>query len=461
MKKTILALAACSVASGCSPASTDQTISDDSIGQTQEAIDFAKTKSLTLKQDFRLQSLQTDAERIQDSNDYYDTALSAVGTTIRQAIPRLQDFIDFYTFDDDRSPGRPPRSAFRDANGQQVLGPEQVAFYYNRGDLGIGREMHCVENLNPVIAKNGGEIACYVQNFAAGDVGTEFQFGLSSEFAFINTLAQTPFATVGMVYSEVPPDGTLNGNKVFFVVYDANGNLTPAAALDRVSVLHGGTPGVNYNSHIPSNCMNCHGGSYNSDTKTGTGSLFLPFDTEQFEVRGDYADAFRIMNTMVWKVDARSGNSSHPVVEQLDAWYHHQATPGRDSRLEHLDNPFDTNAVIAGWNQNQSQRDFYNGVLRQSCRNCHMANPTIPFSSEAEFLNRASATDSRSVVGQICDYRMPDSLQTLRLFWQSSKPVLLENYLRNANLAAPANVLRGCGPGNVATLDPQLIMALQ
>jgi hypothetical protein len=54
---------------------------------------------------------------------------------------------------------------------------------------------------------------------------------------------------------------------------------------------------------------------------------------------------------------------------------------------------------------------------------------------------------------------MPDSLQTLRLFWQSSKPSQLESYLRGRGLTTQANQLHACGPGNVATLDPPGIVA--
>src|SRR5262249_27031901 len=38
--------------------------------------------------------------------------------------------------------------------------PEQVATYFNKGDLGIGREMHCI------LRAYAGELACYVKNFA-------------------------------------------------------------------------------------------------------------------------------------------------------------------------------------------------------------------------------------------------------------------------------------------------------
>src|SRR5690606_8537766 len=47
---------------------------------------------------------------------------------------------------------------------------ERIAKYYNRGDLGIGREMHCV-------FASGGESACYVFNFAPKDANGKLVFG--------------------------------------------------------------------------------------------------------------------------------------------------------------------------------------------------------------------------------------------------------------------------------------------
>jgi hypothetical protein len=54
---------------------------------------------------------------------------------------------------------------------------------------------------------------------------------------------------------------------------------------------------------------------------------------------------------------------------------------------------------------------------------------------------------------------MPHTLQTVRQFWQSQRPLQLETYLRNAGLNGEANQLRACGPGNVATLDPPPLMS--
>src|SRR5205814_455574 len=137
--------------------------------------------------------------------------------------------------------------------------------------------------------------------YAAGD--GEFTFGLSSNIAFSNMKAQTPFATVAMVYRN---RGQVR-NKVFFVVYDKDGNLQNFAALDRHGFLFNqahdeekkkhnpphnppgefGKPGAGVNLPIPSNCISCYGGfRYFDIPHAGENVLFLPFDLDQF----DYED---------------------------------------------------------------------------------------------------------------------------------------------------------------------------
>jgi hypothetical protein len=54
---------------------------------------------------------------------------------------------------------------------------------------------------------------------------------------------------------------------------------------------------------------------------------------------------------------------------------------------------------------------------------------------------------------------MPHALQTLRQFWRSSAPTVLESYFRSVGQAAAGDVLHGCGPGDVANLDPHWIAA--
>jgi hypothetical protein len=376
-----------------------------------------------------------EANRQTNTHQYYDSIqVSANGTTnlgtITNKIPTLGDFKSVYGF----------------------ASADVAADYYNRGDLGIGREMHCADRFAVT-----GQIACYVRNFAAGDEQTEFRFGMSADVAFGNRDANHPFATVAMVFRK-----NAASNKVLFVVYDASEHLTFAAPLDR----HGlnfalgrtdnqgatGTPGVNFNNHIPSNCANCHGGTYDPASKVLTGGLFLPFDLDQFEyqnanssrTRAAQAAAFKTLNSTVRTVATQVGGAGTEVATQIDGWY--------------ASGSFDSNYIPTGWQGNVAQKAVYTSVIRPSCRGCHMTSAIFPFASAAAFPTGAAAAD-------LCGLAMPHALQNLREFWQSPKPAALAAYFNstapNGTVvdAASATKLQGCAPGQVVTLDPPQLAA--
>jgi hypothetical protein len=386
-----------------------------------------------------------EANRQADTVAYYQQVhIGANGTsggTISSALPTLTSFINNYGF----------------------AGSEVVTYYYNRGDLGIGREMHCVDKVN---VANNGQIACYVKNFAAGDDNSEFTFGLSSNIAFANLHASHAFATVVMVFRSLAPQK----DKVFFAVYNAAGNLANAAALDRVGVSFAqnqdpkfGTPGVNFNNHIPSNCISCHGGAaYDKTGHSETGSLFLPFDLDQFEyenvggrTRTDQLTAFKHQNEMVRKVASVSGNGT-AIKNQLDTWYAN--TSFQTDKTEVFENNFNPAAVPSGWSNGSV---FFN-VVRASCRTCHVSNPgqaNLTFDTESQFDSLAGLA-----ANDLCSMAMPHSLQSLREFWQSNRPATLEAYYRGVGQTTAADTLHNCALSNsnhngVVTLDPPHIQA--
>jgi hypothetical protein len=145
-----------------------------------------------------------------DTNAYYASARTALGPTGQgfgtiADLTTLQLFRDQFEFDG-------------------LLYDETVTYYYNCGDLGLGREMHCI----PTVL---GETACYVTNYPAGDDFGEFTFGLSSdiEFANMNATPLRVLATVAMVYRA---DAISTRDKMLSA-YDSNGNLADNAPLDR------------------------------------------------------------------------------------------------------------------------------------------------------------------------------------------------------------------------------------
>lgn len=429
----------------------------DSTSSTHEALDVTKTGSLTRMQG-TVANLQNESDRQNDTDSYYNLLKigsdGVSGLSVKNGLNTLGKFKTTYGFDGSSN--------------------EKIARYYNRGDLGIGREMHCVDKSTSA----SGQVACYVKNFAAGDANTEFAFGLSANIAFTNLNANRYFATVGMVFRK---NAAVSANKVFFVVYNDQDQLANAAALDRTGVQFAaaftpgganpaghGTPGTNFNNHIPSNCVTCHGGQkYNftngQPNQTGIrneiGSLFLPFDIDQFDFDSTHPrdeNAFRSLNQIVRNVAVASGSTidlNSSVRNQVDVWYNNP------SHLATLSANFSA-AVPTGWNSPDGS-NLYVNVIRGSCRNCHMTNDqsTLHFDTEAQFNTPVVRAQT---VAALCNYGMPHSLQSVRQFWQSSQPAALEAYLRSptgGNSSSLADALRACGPGNVATLDPQLISA--
>jgi hypothetical protein len=461
----VLALAVPLLAVGCAAPPTD----DGVVASTSEALNgtLVNKGPLTRKS---LSNTSSEADRRKDTDGYYNNiGVSADGSkrdgTIASTLGTLKAFIGFYF-----------------TNG----GTTRTAVYYNRADLGIGREMNCNDSL-----VNSGQIACYVRNYAAGDDGSEFTFGGSSNVAFDNLNAGHAFATVAMVFRSAPKT-----NKVFFVVYDSggnlvtfppSGNLSNFAALDRFGISFAnafaqngnqnpdptvfGTPGVNLNDHIPSNCLNCHGGFYTSNAQTKTytvsSTFFLPFDLDQFEyqdtpgrTRNDQLDAFRTLNEMVRKVAALMGPDPAAnniavgvnIVQQLDGWYHNTAK--QTDRTEVFEHQFDSDFVPTAWNVNANTVDVYRKVVRGMCRNCHIAQI-----GQGNFSLPGHLVGFGAVVPDICSFQMPHALQTVRQFWLSDAPQSLESYFRSVNATTQANALHNCGPGGVVTLDPPQIEA--
>ena len=474
MRRIFVGVAACSLAVGCSSTGDNS----ERVQSTSDALDVTLTSGLTRMQG-SVASLTNESDREDDTvNHYYpsiklgiDGVGGASATDPVNGIPTLSQFITHYGF----------------------AGKEKVARYYNRGDLGIGREMHCVNNTQ---SPGFGEVACYVKNFAAGDDNTEFTFGLSSSIAFANMDANHYFATVAMVFRT---QASANANKTFFLVYDKNDNLAPAAALDRVGIqfntaFHGGAnptgfgnPGQNFNNHIPSNCVTCHGGQkYNfingspnpGSNRVEVGSLFLPFDPDQFDFDATHPrdeTAIRDLNNIVWAVAYLSGPTdlNNSVRNQLNLWYNNTGTGGslagnftqavpQCSGVGCTPNGCPANSTTCtpgGWNSPDGSALYLN-VVRSSCRNCHMTNDqsALHFDSQAQF----DAVNHTVLVGDLCSYAMPHSIQSLRQFWQSGQPAALEAYLRSptgGNDPTNADFLHNCGPGNVATLDPPQLIA--
>jgi hypothetical protein len=426
--RRIVFLALASVVGGCSAPEAPDQDSNESVGESRQDLNGALSNAGFLVGGRLSQTTKNLAEsdetaRQENTDAYYDNVgsnASGNGASIRDGLGTLEQFQNQFGF------------------GSFGI----TTSYYNRGDLGLGREMHCSDRM----ASSQQSIACYVTNYASGPAGSEFTFGFSPQIAFANMDAGKVVATVAMVYRK-----KANTNKVIFIVYDAEGKITNSAPLDRHGISFDetrpetGTPGVNFNNHIPSNCLNCHGGSYSPDSFQVSEALFLPFDLDQFDYRDSASRAaleptFATMNQLVRTVAANVKNAEHPVVTQIDKWY------------EAGNGVFNGEAVPTGWAAPEDAAVF-KSVVRKSCRGCHMTS-AFSFDSAEAFI--ASRTDIRD---DIVSHAMPHALQTQRLFWQSGQPAMLANWFKDKNFPDIAEDIAAAGPTNLVTLDPHLIQA--
>ncbi|OGO50040.1 MAG: hypothetical protein A2W37_03485 [Chloroflexi bacterium RBG_16_63_12] len=262
------------------------------------------------------------------------------------------------------------------------------AVYYNAGDLGFGREMHC--------RKNVADVACYVINHGHGAGGPPEQ----SASAAANNQLNLP--TVAMVYQAVR-----NGqpNDVAFYIFDPAGNRINKVALDGEG-----------DKYVPYLCLPCHGGNYDPTANSVTDANFLPFDAPSFRYSAqagynlsDQQEAFRQLNALV-----RDTNPTALITELIDGWYAN--TGGVNTPGSTLDDSF----VASGY---AGDPGLYNNVVKPNCRACHTAQLPPP-----NGINLGIPADvSNAEYAVFTGFYMPHAQLTNHNFWNSLAPAYLAN----------------------------------
>lgn len=264
---------------------------------------------------------------------------------------------------------------------------EVVARYYNRGDLGIGREMHCRENPGGTYT-----LSCYVSNYGHVDDGFD-----DAESALADAISGTnKFATVAMDYK--PAGHGVADSQVQFYTYNGVGGLLVQAALDSEG-----------NKYVPALCINCHGGTYNPATNLVTGARFLPFDLNAFDfaASGSYSksnqqEEFRKLNVMVYNANPGAGGTS--ITSLINGWYNNQRnTVGRTQISDWVPPGFADHSVL------------YRKAVAPYCRTCHIAGAfRFDTFDQLNTLSNAAKT-------AVCDtHEMPHAEATRKSFWESS-----------------------------------------
>lgn len=276
-------------------------------------------------------------------------------------------------------------SAWKATNGFPT--GEIVATYYNRGDLGFGRDMHC--------RTTGFGKACYVTNYGTVEDGLD---DLADGTALNDAIAHAnPGATVAMEWHQA---AAANQNPVRFFVYD------PAGAIDRDVALDSNPA----EQAVPGLCLACHGGTFRTDgTVRVENAQFLPFDVDSFAyhedlTKEDQLDEFAALNNLV-KATVPVGSTTR---ELIDGWH---AAPG----------VFNGDFVPAGWQGSKEREALYKYVYRPFCQMCHTARTADSFVPKT-FANfstqKARITDV--TCGAPAAISMPHAEVTYELFWRSS-----------------------------------------
>jgi hypothetical protein len=333
---------------------------------------------------------------------YYQNAfVDQAGTlSVWDGIPDLAEFRSRYFGPIKPDPNRPDCAS--------LSTPETVATYFNKGDLGLGREMHCIDN------HCTQEIACYVKNYGALNASTTPSrpaLKFDDRAAALQALnAGKHFATVAMVERQWM-GGLIDRplNKVIFLVFDEHDILsTGPVRLDNKG----------FNTFNPGNCLVCHGtsSSYHWDTATVRDAYFLPFDLQAFEyfssdpthplARARQEDAFKALNRIVYFSDLWALDAPNTLI---DKWYDFFTR-----------STFLNNAVPDSWNTNDNSRQLYKQVVAKACRTCHISEKTRPALAFGTFTDFDLYKLNSAI--RMCgpEKSMPQAEQTIKVLWKSA-----------------------------------------
>jgi hypothetical protein len=324
-------------------------------------------------------------------------------------------------------------SKWKSDNGFPATGhPPAHAFYANKGDLQLGRDMNCMQN--------GQNVACYVTNYgqppfdAVNKVPNPAWPDLDG--AVVDAFYQNnPFATVAMVYN---PNGFPNGDKVAFYVFANNGKPAEGALVNNAALDTDGPKSV------PRMCMACHGGTYNQNTaaaapfnSSAPGINFLFFDiyffhyVEGMDITPDLPavqEGFRQLNYLVSLThpNPMPGNADSAILQAINDEYPNGfSTPGNTA-------PADP-PVPTGWT---SQPHLYTTVFRPYCRSCHLAESNFTFSNVSDFASDATLIQSFVCTGNhdMPHAQVPFGLQssstTYGLWWDVQALTDLTSFLK-------------------------------
>jgi hypothetical protein len=397
---------------------------------------------------------------------------------------------------------------FKEKYGFGLAGTDEVsAIYYNAGDLGVARDMHCKSFIPPqTVPPRSRPVlgrACYVTNYGRDSNGVVV-FGAQNDSQSLSldpqvAIAQAisgpgagsgaAIATVCMVY--YPPLPLALVNSVQFMVYNAAGGIGTGvggarldyAALDNRGIdacsLQGDTcttaaVAAHANINVPDNCLTCHGASSkyeigsNGKAAVDTAS-FLPFDAAGFvfsTTNSAYSQANMAPKLKALNAHVAATAPNPAVLDLLNGMYPSTLNPPGANGPAAVDTVFDDTYVPSGWKSaGKGPTQLYTEVVKPYCRTCHLSYVYNSSNStrHLEFLSFAQFNGESPAIGDyVCKEGqgpMPQAEQTQTRFWKSSARAHLVNAFKITGSCAPCfngvNTTNGeCKPICPGGVDP-------
>jgi hypothetical protein len=278
-----------------------------------------------------------------------------------------------------------------------------VVVYYNKNELGLGRELACnefVDGTDP----NGAEIkgwACYVTNY-----GSVFRDQVNSLAEAIE--GKYPRNTVAISWRpSMEP-----GYEVQFYVYGPDGKRLDWAQLDT----HGPRP-------VPHVCMNCHGGWYDEGKHLAKFARFLPMDPNVVV----FASGPTVPDSLT-----REGQEERIRLANI-ASVKSPLTPAQQELMQELyGGQINTPGAVArntwlpvAWRGNQEDEQIFDKVVKPYCSTCHLA-AQLAFdgSTLGSYTMFRSPADMKAfpLAAVLCgQFGMPNAQPTRINFWDPQK----------------------------------------
>jgi hypothetical protein len=281
-----------------------------------------------------------------------------------------------------------------------------VAVYYNKNELGLGRELGCAQfdDGQDAAGNPAKGIACYVTNY-----GLTFRDGRNSLQLAIE--GEHPKNTVCITYR--PSMGP--GYEVQFYVYGPQGQRLDWAQLD--------TLGPRANPHV---CMNCHGGTYDEEHHMAKYARFLPLDPNVVM----FAEGAGVPASLT-----RPGQEER--IRKLNSYS--LLTPITEGQREMLSELYGGAPEIPGaishttwqpkaWQDSEEHRQVFDKVLKPYCITCHLAmEQGLDGGALASYDIFRTPGQFRSFPAyvSVCDrFGMPNAQTTMVNFWEAgAQPV--------------------------------------